>query len=123
MYDVGFEAGKKRLSDKLRRLASPLIGAINESNWPRGMPNADIFLRQQAIERRADGFDSLWEEAREREDDFVFSPIAGNGLGKGHGIAADAALTICSLRPLHVDDDAHQACSFCFCSMAVLSWA
>ena len=106
---VRLEAGEERLTKQFCGLPAVAVPGIVVSDRLQRIPNADVVLRQQVVERGADRLNRLREQTIKRDDHLMIATLARHRQGQGQAVAADPAKAACRLRALQVDDDAHGA--------------
>ena len=118
--DIRLQRGKESLAYPLRHLAARLVLRIKLLDGSRRMPDEEVFLGQNVLERFADGLDAGREQTAQRDEHLMRSAVLHHRLGELHRVATDSAVATFCLCTLHVDDDTHQARSLLMCSTSAL---
>ena len=105
--EIRFLRIQERFADQFCHLDPGAVFLGHSDDWAGRIPDTNVFLGQQAVERRADRLDGFRKHAVEGNQKFVTRAIANQRLGERQAVAANAAKTAFALRALQIDQDAH----------------
>src|SRR5262245_12161593 len=69
------QTGEKSFANAFSRFAPRVIDRFAFPHRPGRVPHTDIFLREQTVEGRADGFDGVREKTAQGENDFMLAAV------------------------------------------------
>jgi hypothetical protein len=80
---------------------------VHGADWPRGIPNFDFLLGQNALKNDSDRFYRLIKKTIENQVNIMSTTAKDQRSGKSQGVAPNAPESALALSPLHVNHDAH----------------